>query len=154
MTEHLPIMRYLARKYGLAPTTEDEIIISDQTESLLFDVRFRFYMVAYAPAATFDDSKAQWLTAATKKLSYVNDLLGKNEYVIGSRLTYVDVYLYDFLMLMKAFHPELVTENANLVRFVETINKNPKVAAYLTLDRFKAMEFCAPFATWNGVVKE
>ncbi|KAJ6648836.1 Glutathione S-transferase B, partial [Pseudolycoriella hygida] len=86
MTEHLPIMRYISRKFGLAPTTEDEIIISDQTESLVFDLRFRFYMVAYAPVEIFDDKKTEWLRVAHRKLNYLDHLLEKNKYVTGSRL--------------------------------------------------------------------
>lgn len=150
MSEHLPIMRYFSRKYGLAPTTEEEIIISDQTESFVFDIRFRFYMVAYSPAEIFEDKKAEWLSVTYKKLTYLNNLLEKNEYVTGSRLTYVDVYLYDFLLLIRAFESELITKNANLGRFIETMNKHPKIAAYVASDRYKKSTFCAPFATWNA----
>ena len=38
MTEHLPIMRYIARKHGLYPKTEEELIVADQTESFIWDV--------------------------------------------------------------------------------------------------------------------
>jgi len=150
MTEHLPIMRYIARKHGLAPTTEEETIISDQTESFVFDIRFRFYFVAYAPVESYDAMKTQWLEVTFKKLPYLNNLFAKNEYVTGRRLTYVDVVVYDFLLLIRAFEPELITKNANIARFIDSINKHPRIAEYLTSDRFKKTTFCAPFATWNG----
>ena len=38
MTEHLPIMHYIARKHGLYPKTEEELIVAEQTESFIFDV--------------------------------------------------------------------------------------------------------------------
>ena len=38
MTEHLPIMRYLARKHGLYPKSEEQLIVAEQTESFVFDV--------------------------------------------------------------------------------------------------------------------
>ena len=38
LTEHLPIMRYLARKHGLYPKTEQELVIAEQTESFVWDV--------------------------------------------------------------------------------------------------------------------
>ena len=41
MTEHQPIMRYLARKHGLYPKTEQERAIAEQTESFLLDVSTR-----------------------------------------------------------------------------------------------------------------
>ncbi len=150
MSEHLPIMRYIARKHGLNPTTEEETILSDQTESFIFDIRFRFYLVAYAPAELFDAKKAEWLEVTYRKLKYLNNLLETNDYVTGSRLTYVDVYVYDCLLLFRAFEPELITKNPNLARFIETIDKHPKIAAYLTSDRFKKTTFCAVFATWNA----
>ena len=40
MSEHLPIMRYLARKHGLYPKIEEERVIAEQTESFLLDVSF------------------------------------------------------------------------------------------------------------------
>lgn len=150
MSEHLPIMRYIARKYGLAPKTEAETIISDQTESFVFDIRFRFYMVAYAPADSYETMKTQWLEVTHKKLPYLNNLLEKNEYVTGSRLTYVDVVVYDFLLLMRAFEPELITKYSNIARFFGLINKHPKITGYLKSDRFKRSTFCAHFATWNS----
>lgn len=150
MSEHLPIMRYIARKYGLAPATEEETIISDQTESFIFDIRFRFYLVAYAPSESIDAKKAEWLEVTNKKLPYLNNLLAKSEYVTGSRLTYVDVYLYDCLLLFRAFEPEFIAKNANLARFFDTMNKHPKIVEYLASDRFKKRSFCAPFATWNN----
>lgn len=145
-------MRYIARKNGLAPATEEEIILSDETESFVFDMRFRFYLVAYEAEDKYNDRKAEWLAVAHKKLVYLNDLLGKSEYVAGSRLTYVDVYAYDTLLLFRAFEPELVSKYPNLERFVDTINKHPKIAAYLASDRFKKGTFCAPFATWKGAM--
>lgn len=150
MSEHLPIMRYVARKYGMAPTTEEETIISDQTESFIFDIRFRFYLVAYTPADAINDKKAEWLDVANKKLVYLDNLLGKSEYVTGNRLTYVDVYVYDSLLLFRAFEPELISKNPNLARFVASIDKHPKIVAYRASDRFKKTTFCAPFATWNA----
>ena len=38
MTEHTPIMRYLARKHGLYPQTKQELIVAEQTESFVEDV--------------------------------------------------------------------------------------------------------------------
>ena len=150
MSEHLAIMRYIARKYGLAPTTEDETILSDQTENFVFDIRFRFYQVAYN-TKNYEAAKTEFLDIANKRLLYLDAQLGKNDYVVGNRLTYVDVVVFDFLLLMRAFEPELVTKNPNLARFVERIQKLPRISEYLTSNRFRSeSNICAPFATWNG----
>jgi len=149
MTEHLAIMRYIARKYNLAPTTEQEIIVSDQTESFVFDIRFRFYRTAYN-TDNYEASKVEFLELANKKLPYLNNLLANNEYVVGDRLTYVDVVVYDFLLLMRAFEPELISKNANLARFIDTIQKLPKMNDYMNSNRWVKRTFCAPFATFKG----
>ena len=152
MSEHLPIMRYIARKYGLAPKTEDEIIVSDQTESFVSDIRFAFARVAYF-SKDYEASKDEFLEMTNKKLPLLNTLLGKNEYVAGNRLTYVDVVVFDFLLLMRTIEPELVTKNSNLSRFVETIQKLPKISEYLTSKRFRSgATFFAPCASFKGTM--
>ena len=128
MTEHLPIIRYLARKHGLYPKTEEELIVAEQTESFMFDIRFRFYRVAYDDK-TYEESKAEWLEVTRKKLPYLNDLLGKHEYVTGS-LSYVDILLYDFSLLIGAFEPALLQENPNLARHLKTIDSLPQIQNY------------------------
>jgi len=149
MTEHLPIMRYIARKHGLYPTTEEEIQISDQTESFVFDIRFGFYRVAY-DTENYEASKTAWLERTNSKLPYLNDLFAKNKYVVGDKFTYVDIVVYDFLLLIRAFEPDLITKNANLARFIDTIQNHPNITKYLNSERWVKRTFCAPFATWKG----
>jgi len=147
--ESMAIMKYLGRKFQLAPTSENERILADQTEGFLIDLRTKLARVAY-DKDTYEKSKAEFLELAPKKLSYLNDLLGKNEYVVGSKMTYVDVIVYDVLMFISKFEPKLVSEQANLVRFVEKIEKIPRLAAYLQTYRTKKMTMFGPYATWNA----
>ena len=92
-------------------------------------IRFRFYRVAYDTPENFEKHKAEWLEVTRKKLPYLNNLL-KNEYVTG-KLSWVDILLYDFLLLIGAFEPKLLEENPNLARHVKTINSLPQISNYL-----------------------
>lgn len=49
MTEHLAIVKYLARKHGLYPQTEEELIVADQTESFLWDVSTNLFIEIHRP---------------------------------------------------------------------------------------------------------
>ena len=62
-------------------------------------------------------------------MPYLNNLLAKNEYVTG-KLSYVDILVYDFLLLIGAFEPALLEENPHLARHVKTINSLPQIANY------------------------
>jgi len=152
MTEFLPIMRYIARKHGLYPKTEEELVISDQTESFISDIYVRFIPVAYGALENYEKSMAEWLKMARQKLPYLNNLLAKNEYVTG-KLSYVDILVYNFLLMFGTIEPKLLEENPHLARHVKTINALPQISNYRAgkgKGTWKERTFCAPFANWKG----
>lgn len=149
--EYVAIVRYLGRKHNLAPKTEQEKILSDQAESFISDIRFQFYRAAYN-TDDYENAKAEFTEYARKKLPDLNKLYADNEYLLGSRMTYVDVLIYDLLVVLKVFDASLVNENANLARLVTTIDKLPNMIAYKNSSRWSKtpMSLCAPIASFKG----
>ena len=64
-----------------------------------------------------------------KKLSYLNNLLAKSQYVTG-KLSYIDVLVYNFMLMFGTFEPALLEENPNLARHVKTMDSLPQIANY------------------------
>ena len=109
-------------------------------------IRSRLKSVVY-DTENYEKSKAEWLEIARNKLPYLNNLLAKNEYVTG-KLSYVDILIYDFLLMIGAFEPVLLEENPHLVRHVKTINSLPQIANYrsgkgkgVLFEQFFALKF-------------
>lgn len=74
-------------------------------------------------------AKSEFLVVARQKLPYLNDLLAKNEYVTG-KLSYVDVVLYDFCLVLSVFAPELLEEHPNIKRHFKAIDSLPAIKNY------------------------
>ena len=138
-------MRYLARKHGLAPKTEQEIQLSDQTESLCYEISRNCYAVCYNHV-TYEKSKSDFIENTSKKLTYLNNLLSDRDFITGTRLTYVDIYCFDLFLLLKTFEPSLIENNHNLINFIDRINKLPNIKEYFESGRHKVKKYCAPFA--------
>lgn len=156
LTEHVPILRYLARKFNLYPKTEQELVVSDQTESFISDIRWTLIRACY-DNKTYNETRAAAIEQVRTKLPHLNNLLSKNEYVLGSKLTYVDIIVYDVLLLVRAFEPSLLNENANLIRFVDKITSLPNITKYISSKRFKDTKgnprtFCAAQASFKGTL--
>lgn len=66
---------------------------------------------------------------ARKKLPYLDNLLAKNQYVTGS-LSYVDVVVFDFSLMVSVFAPEMLAEHPNIARHFKTINSLPQIQNY------------------------
>ena len=95
----------------------------------LKQIRFLFYRVAYGSKENFEKARAEWLENARKKLPHLNKLLAKSEYVTG-KLSYVDVVVYDFSLVLSVFAPELLQENPNITRHFKTVNSLPQILTY------------------------
>lgn len=142
-------MRYLGKKYNLFPETLQETVLSDQTESFCFDLRFRIYKPIY-DKVTYEKTRPEFVELARKRLLYLDKLLSKGEYVLGSRMTYIDVTVFDLLILLNAFEPSLINENQNLARFLQMMKEKPNIQKCLTSEKWKSFNFVAPFAKWNS----
>ena len=93
-------------------------------------LRNGFYKAAYGPEADLEKARAEWAEATGKKLLYLNNLLAKSQHVTGSKLSYADVVLYDFSLLLSVAAPELLEANAHIARHFKAINSLPQIQNY------------------------
>ena len=95
----------------------------------IIQISMRFALVAYGEEANFVKARSECVEAVREKLSYLNNLLADREYVTG-KLSYVDIVLFDFMLLLSVFAPELLEENPHIARHLQTINTLPQIANY------------------------
>ncbi len=134
------IVRFLARRFGLAPSDLVELALVEATEEQVGDLWTQAFKVRTAPTAPSADR----LAAAA---AYVSDILPRfvaqieaqladRDFVCGDTLTYADIYLLRTFDREDAswLAPTLADFHERHPKFhayLERVASNPRIAAYL-----------------------
>lgn len=134
LTDPYAIMIYLATNYApelLGETAEQKAEI-DMLYSQLKDVK----SAITGPCYVGTDRDALSNTAKAKMVPIV-DYLGKKDYLIGDKLTFLDFYLLeqcDFVQWLT--NNEFFNENKNVARFVKRMKGLRQIKRYIKSDRY------------------
>ena len=104
ITETLPIMRYLARKYKpelLGVTIEEQATV-DMLANVVFNAYWETIYIAYDK----EDGVQDYLDTSYKMLAPINRFLGNKMFLVGDQVTYVDIFLYEYINTLKAFEKD------------------------------------------------
>ena len=119
LTQSLAILRYIARKYNVGGSTEEEKIAISLVEQQVYDLKYAFARVAYDPNC--EKLKVDYLNNLPASIKQISDYLGERPFVAGANLTYVDFWLYEFVKKMSVLTPEILNEFCNLDKFIKRI---------------------------------
>jgi len=149
LTQSDAIIRYFARKHGLVAKTEEENQQQDVVSGVCADLRSAWVKIVYQ-AADFDADKLVYRKNTLEPtLQQFEKWLSGKDYVVGTRLTYVDFVLFELLDIHTKMFPDILEGFANLKKFHQKIVGLKGVKEYLASDRMhKAMN--APFAKFGG----
>ena len=145
ISETLAIMKYIARKGGLVPQTEMERINCDVAEGKVTDFPFPFYMLLGNP--NFEQAKAGYLEKLPEALSDFNQVLGKRDWLAGSRITYIDFQFAEWLDQIGLCFPGCYDNIPNIKKYKDQFDSLEKIAAYRNSDRFQKWPL---YAEWTG----
>ncbi|CAN7938585.1 unnamed protein product [Ixodes hexagonus] len=151
LTQSLAILKYLGRKHGLAPRSDELQRRVDMVEMQAFDLMTSVARLCYDPAYS-DDKRRQFLVDVTEKLQQFEALLARNgPFVAGQQVTYVDFLLYETMVLISVLGPNKFKKNfPSLVKYNERVAGLSGLREYLNSPRFKAWAFFGPFAKALG----
>ena len=127
-------------------STDAEQIAISLMEQQVYDLRMAFGRVAYDPNC--GKLKEEYVKNLPDALKLVSDYLGENPFVAGQNMSYVDFWLYEYLLKVAVLVPEVFGEFDNLKKFVERIESLPRISAYLK-ERKPAL-FNGPMSKWNA----
>lgn len=133
ITQSNAILRYLGRKFDLDGKTEVDKVRVDMMCDNAMDFRNGFVRLCYNPK--FDDLKDDYVKNLEGTLKGFSDFLGNRQYFATDYLTYPDFHMYEMLYSHKQLAPEVVGKFANLIAFIERVEKLPKMADFLASDR-------------------
>ena len=148
LTESWAIYRYLGRKFGLRPTTEIEECACDMLEGVLADITRFLVMAVYSPDLIQNLSELR--DKQSTKIKHIDKFLSGQDYVAGSKLTYVDFVLFDVIDIHRLLFPDILNEMKNMDGFMKRFEDLKPISTYLSSKNYKKFPIFAPFATWGG----
>ncbi|XP_066442928.1 glutathione S-transferase P 1-like [Eleutherodactylus coqui] len=126
------ILRYLARKYGIAGGSNQESALIDMVNDGVEDLRgkySRFFMTE------LETGKEKYATELAKHLPAFEKILSQNcngtKYVVGDKISYADYNLLDLLYCHLYLFPDCVSSFPLLTAFMDRIASRPKLSEYL-----------------------
>jgi len=103
----------------------------------------------YMSPNKIEDDKAKYLERAEPVLKELDQLLGKQDYLIGKNLTYNDFIFFEILDVNQLFLPDILAKYANLKKFHERIGNLKGVKEYMQSDR-NPKKINGATAKWGG----
>jgi len=134
ISESGAIMRHIARKHGLAGTSECDSIKIDVATGILFDIGFPLARLCYSP--DFASMKDAFIAEVPAKIEKISKLLGSNTYLLGDKICYIDFSMLELLERYMALVPSCITGHPNLLAFHKTITALPAIAKYRSSSSF------------------
>ena len=149
ITQSIAIIRYLGRKYQLAPSNEAEQIRCDMAEQEIMDATTRQGMLCYNP--NMESLKAGYLDTLTDKLELLDSFLGKGPWLLGEKMTYVDFLYYELLDHIRTFSSDHFNSTKNINNFSKRFEALPFMRKWFDSDKYKEGSYIyMPVATWHG----
>ncbi|KAF7492544.1 hypothetical protein SSS_10122 [Sarcoptes scabiei] len=145
LTQSLAILRYLARKHKLDGHNEQEWLRIALCEQQIVDLYMAMGRISYDP--NFEKLKPDYLEKLPDNLKLFSEFLGDHPFVAGTNLSYVDFFVYEYLIRLKAMTPEVFAKFQNLGNYVNRFESMPKISAYLKQQQ--PQFFNGLMAKWN-----
>lgn len=140
LSEHIPIMIYIAEKYCpelRGETPEDRATIL-MLQNILLETRFSFVDKAKDPNTDIEEFRKE----APKNYERLGKWMQGKKYLLGDKLSILDFHMYDNLLFFcNYWSPDLLLEMyPDLHAFVKTMGSMEQIKAYHASDKY-----CADF---------
>ena len=132
------ITRYLARKVGLAGSSEQEIAMIESIYESLVDIRTHWLKAYYAadidkPRAMdhfFHDNFINWTL-------FFERFLDKHsgDFILHDRMNYADLLLFILCDSWLEYRPDILSARPSMKKVYTNVKQNPRILSYLSSDR-------------------
>ncbi|KAF7492545.1 hypothetical protein SSS_10122 [Sarcoptes scabiei] len=145
LTQSIAILRYLGRKHKLDGQNEQEWRRITLCEQQIMDLLMALARICYDP--NFEKLKLDLVAKLPDDLKLFSKFLGDHQFVAGTNISYIDFLVYEYLIRVKIFAPEIFTKFPNLNSYITRIESMPKISAYIKQQ--EPQLFNGPMAKWN-----
>ena len=148
MSESFAICKYLAKKHGLMPKSDQEIINSDIAEGAVNDFRMMLFQLMGNP--NYATEKADYPAKLKVKLALFEKVFAKRSWLAGGSLTWLDFVLYESLDTNAMFVPGILDDFPNVLAYKKKIDNLGKIAAYRKSNRFSDWPITGGGSPWGA----
>jgi len=134
------ILRTIAKKHGLYGSNDKEASLIDQINDQQEDTRLTYLRLIYQE---YDKEKDNYISKIPEKITIFEKLLSQNNggagFFVGSKVSYVDYTIFDFLDNLVVLSPKALDQFPLLKAFHARMAAREKIAAYRKTDVFIKM---------------
>ncbi|KAM5257055.1 glutathione S-transferase Mu 1 isoform 11-T11 [Ctenodactylus gundi] len=94
--------------------------------------------------------KPEYLEQLPGMMKLFSEFLGKQQWFVGNKITFVDFLAYDILDLHRVFDPKCLDAFPNLKDFISRFEGLKKISAYMNSSRFLPKPLYTKVATWGN----
>lgn len=127
ITQSLAILRYLGRKSGLCPRTEQGQTAADMLEGCWMDLKSSLVSLSYQSKDAFEAKKPAFLAKLPDALGQFDKYLMAHEagtpFFVEGRLTYIDCLAYATLADLRALEPSCLGNFPLLAAFAKNFEQ-------------------------------
>ena len=147
LSEHMAILKYLARKGGLLPKNEEEKIKLEIAEGAVLSFHIEFGFMTYF---AYEQTKDQYLESLPDKLANFDKVLGQREWLSGNQISYVDFKFAETLDHVELCFPGCLDQMVNVKKYKDKFESLERIASYKKSDRFHKWPVHGTNAGWGG----
>lgn len=151
ITQSTAILRHVAKKAKLTGKDDVEDARLGMLEQQAVDLRTGLAKLAYSDK--YEQERPDFVKSIPSLLKPWSDYLGQKNFLLGDRLTYVDILLADILNVYELFEPSALTAFPNLSGLLQRVEALPGIASFLKSDKYKRLPYFGPYAHWGQMPK-
>ena len=137
ISQSIAILRYLARKFGFNGDSQEEITRIELIEQQLADWRTQGCIVFYSD--NFEKLVDDYRNGLHDKMTALSKFLGKDNFLAGSKVKYIDFLMYEYLEVQEIILPGILDKTPSLKEFRDRIQSIGNIKKYLSSDRCKQL---------------
>ena len=141
------ILRYLARKYGLASKDERTLARQEMIEQQISDIKEPFFQLIFDK--DWKEKKDDYLSGKlVPQLEVLAKFLGEREW-LTDEFSYVDILLYETLDWFRVFSGETIDKFPTLTKFLTRFENLGPIKEYRSSPDFKDWPLFGPILHWG-----
>lgn len=148
LSQSLTIMRYLAKKHGMYPTSESELLQAESLEQVSRDILQGIIFASMNTAPS--DMDEIFKLRREEPLRQVARFLGDKKWLLGDKLCYADFLIYECISHYSYFDTKMLLRYPVFSQYLKRLEALPNIQQYMKGGSFKEWPLYGPIINWGS----